>query len=141
MNRLFHSPLSPFCRKVRLTLAEKKIEVELIEERYWEPSPDFLRRNPRALSNLKISENPLGVLLAAGMIDVLGKASKPEDLGEDFGAGLTAREVAYFVREEWARTADDVLWRRSKCGIGMPPAQRERVAACVAAAVATLPHA
>ena len=45
MNRLFHSPLSPFCRKVRLTLAEKKIEVELIEERYWEPSPDFLRRN------------------------------------------------------------------------------------------------
>ena len=39
-------PLSPFCRKVRLTLAEKKLEVELIEERYWEPSPDFLRRNP-----------------------------------------------------------------------------------------------
>ncbi len=46
MNRLFHVPLSPFCRKVRLTLAEKKIEVELVEEKYWEPSPDFLRRNP-----------------------------------------------------------------------------------------------
>ena len=46
MNRLYHVPLSPFCRKVRLTLAEKKIEVELVEERYWEPSPDFLRRNP-----------------------------------------------------------------------------------------------
>lgn len=46
MNRLYHFPLSPFCRKVRLTLAEKKQEVELIEERYWEPSPDFLRRNP-----------------------------------------------------------------------------------------------
>lgn len=46
MNRLYHSPLSPFCRKVRLTLAEKKIEVELVEERYWEQSPEFLRRNP-----------------------------------------------------------------------------------------------
>lgn len=46
MNRLYHFPLSPFCRKVRLTLAEKRQEVELIEERYWEPSPDFLRRNP-----------------------------------------------------------------------------------------------
>jgi glutathione S-transferase len=46
MNRLFHVPLSPFCRKVRLTLAEKRIEVELIEERFWEQSPDFLRRNP-----------------------------------------------------------------------------------------------
>lgn len=46
MNRLFHMPLSPFCRKVRLSLAEKKIEVELVEERYWEQGSDFLRRNP-----------------------------------------------------------------------------------------------
>ena len=46
MARLFHVPLSPHCRKVRLSLAEKKIEVELVEERYWEKDPDFLRRNP-----------------------------------------------------------------------------------------------
>ncbi|MFV0514091.1 MAG: glutathione S-transferase family protein [Jhaorihella sp.] len=48
MARLFHVPLSPFCRKVRLSLAEKKIDVELVEERYWEADPDFLRRNPAA---------------------------------------------------------------------------------------------
>ena len=46
MIRLFHVPLSPFCRKVRLSLAEKKLEVELVEERYWQQDPDFLRRNP-----------------------------------------------------------------------------------------------
>jgi glutathione S-transferase len=46
MIRLYHFALSPYCRKVRLTLAEKKLEVELVEERYWEPSPEFLRRNP-----------------------------------------------------------------------------------------------
>ncbi len=46
MNRLYHYPLSPFSRKVRLSLAEKKIEVELVEERYWEQDSDFLRRNP-----------------------------------------------------------------------------------------------
>ena len=46
MIRLFHVPLSPFCRKVRLSLAEKKLEVELVEERYWEKDADFLRRNP-----------------------------------------------------------------------------------------------
>ena len=46
MHRLYHYPLSPFSRKVRLVLAEKKIEVELIEERYWEPSSEFLRLNP-----------------------------------------------------------------------------------------------
>jgi len=46
MNRLYHHPLSPFSRKVRLVLAEKRIEVELVEERYWQQDPDFLRRNP-----------------------------------------------------------------------------------------------
>lgn len=46
MYRLYHYPLSPFSRKVRLVLAEKGIEVELIEERYWEERPEFLRMNP-----------------------------------------------------------------------------------------------
>ena len=46
MARLFHVPLSPFCRKVRLSLAEKRIECELVEERYWEQDTEFLRRNP-----------------------------------------------------------------------------------------------
>lgn len=44
--RLFHMPLSPFCRKVRLSLAEKKLDVELVEERYWEKDAEFIRRNP-----------------------------------------------------------------------------------------------
>ncbi len=46
MIRLYHAPLSPFCRKVRLTLGEKKLEVELVEERFWEQTPEFMRRNP-----------------------------------------------------------------------------------------------
>ncbi len=46
MHRLYHLPLSPFSRKVRLVLAEKKIEVELVEERPWERRMDYLRQNP-----------------------------------------------------------------------------------------------
>ncbi|MFZ8947110.1 MAG: glutathione S-transferase family protein [Paracoccaceae bacterium] len=46
MLRLYHFALSPFSRKVRLCLAEKKIEVELVEEKYWEQSAEFLRRSP-----------------------------------------------------------------------------------------------
>lgn len=46
MFKLYHFPLSPFSRKVRLVLAEKKIEVELVEERYWDARADFLRLNP-----------------------------------------------------------------------------------------------
>ncbi|MEM9797690.1 MAG: glutathione S-transferase family protein [Pseudomonadota bacterium] len=46
MIQLYHFALSPFCRKVRLTLAEKKLDVELVDEKYWEQSSEFLRRNP-----------------------------------------------------------------------------------------------
>ena len=60
--------------------------------------------------------------------DVLRDAKDPSDLGEDFGANLTEREVAYFVEHEWARTADDVLWRRTKAGLHMSETQRARVA-------------
>ena len=55
-------------------------------------------------------------------------AKSPADLGEDFGHGLTAAEIDYLVRAEWARTGDDVLWRRTKCGLGMTDAERARVA-------------
>jgi glycerol-3-phosphate dehydrogenase len=39
------------------------------------------------------------------------------DLGQDFGGGLTQAEVDYLVAAEWAVTADDILWRRSKLGL------------------------
>lgn len=44
-------------------------------------------------------------------------------LGEDFGAGLYEREVRYLIAREWARTADDILWRRTKCGLHMSAEQ------------------
>ncbi len=52
--------------------------------------------------------------LAGGM---LGDARSAGDLGRVFGADLSEREVDWLVRCEWARTADDVLWRRSKLGL------------------------
>ncbi len=63
MAKLYHVPLSPFCRKVRLCLAEKRIECELAEEKYWEADADFLRRNPAGkvpvlkIDNLTLSES------------------------------------------------------------------------------------
>lgn len=52
--------------------------------------------------------------------ELLGSAKAMTDLGEDFGAGLTAAEVDYLVRREWARSAEDILWRRSKLGLHVP---------------------
>ena len=42
-------------------------------------------------------------------------------MGHDFGAGLTAREVDYLIANEWAETADDILWRRTKLGLRLTP--------------------
>jgi glycerol-3-phosphate dehydrogenase len=44
-------------------------------------------------------------------------AGEPDALGAAFGHGLTAAEVRYLMRHEWAETAEDVLWRRSKLGL------------------------
>jgi glycerol-3-phosphate dehydrogenase len=51
--------------------------------------------------------------------DMLNDACSIADLGRSFGADLTEREVDWLVHTEWARTAEDVLWRRSKLGLRM----------------------
>jgi glycerol-3-phosphate dehydrogenase len=53
----------------------------------------------------------------------LGDAKSLADLGQSFGAGLTEREVKYLVASEWARTAEDIVWRRTKLGLRMSKAE------------------
>jgi glycerol-3-phosphate dehydrogenase len=52
---------------------------------------------------------------------LLEGARGPSDLGEEVLPGLHARELEYLWRQEWARTAQDVLWRRSKLGLHLAP--------------------
>ncbi len=63
---------------------------------------------------------------------LLGSAGTAGDLGAHFGAGLYAREVDYLIANEWARTADDVLWRRTKLGLRATPEDKTRLAAYMA---------
>ncbi|OBY91122.1 glycerol-3-phosphate dehydrogenase [Pseudomonas sp. AU11447] len=58
---------------------------------------------------------------------LLDGAHNLSELGEHLGAGLYAREVEYLVREEWARDADDILWRRTKLGLFLNARQKERL--------------
>jgi glycerol-3-phosphate dehydrogenase len=53
--------------------------------------------------------------------------TEKSDWGEHFGADLTEREVRYLIDEEWARTAEDVLWRRGKLGLYLSEAEAERL--------------
>jgi glycerol-3-phosphate dehydrogenase len=52
-------------------------------------------------------------------LDMLHGAQAAADLGRDFGATLTEREVAWLMRHEYARPAEDIVWRRSKLGLRM----------------------
>lgn len=59
---------------------------------------------------------------------ILGKAQAMLDLGEHYGGGLTRAEIDYLIAHEWARSGDDVLWRRTKVGLHLSEAQRDAVA-------------
>jgi glycerol-3-phosphate dehydrogenase len=64
--------------------------------------------------------------------EILGKSQSMRDLGAEFGAGLTQAEIDYLIAREFALTAEDILWRRSKLGLHLSPVQRDRVGAYLA---------
>jgi glycerol-3-phosphate dehydrogenase len=58
---------------------------------------------------------------------MLGDARGAADLGQSFGGDLTEREVDWLRRTEWAHSADDMLWRRSKLGLRLNAAEVTRL--------------
>jgi glycerol-3-phosphate dehydrogenase len=67
---------------------------------------------------------------------VLGDAESIAALGRHFGAGLYEAEVRYLIGSEFARTAEDILWRRTKLGLAMSKAEQKALADWVGTAVA-----
>jgi glycerol-3-phosphate dehydrogenase len=65
---------------------------------------------------------------------LLGEARTERDLGRWFGGGLYEVEARWFIKNEWARGAEDILWRRTKCGLHMTAEQRAGFADWMAAA-------
>jgi glycerol-3-phosphate dehydrogenase len=63
---------------------------------------------------------------------VLRDARSAADLGKDFGATLTEAELRWLMSHEYARTAQDVVWRRSKLGLRLTAAQIEAIGAFMA---------
>ena len=60
---------------------------------------------------------------------ILGKARSAADLGRHFGLDLYEAELRYLANHEWARTGEDVLWRRTKRGLKVSNAQAEAISA------------
>ncbi|MBP7240439.1 glutathione S-transferase family protein [Amaricoccus sp.] len=103
MRRLYHQTLSPFCRKIRLVLAEKGIEVELREERPWERRMDFLRLNPAGqVPVLQIDDLTLS---DSGAIFEYIEETQPEPplLPKDPAARAEARRLAAWFDDKFHR--------------------------------------
>ena len=84
-------------------------------QRRWPFLPEALARRLARSYGTRVSE-------------VIGAARHLEDLGKQLGAGLTQAEVTYLKKHEWAVTAEDILWRRTKLGLHMTRAEREAFA-------------
>ena len=67
----------------------------------------------------------------AATFELLGEAQEMSDLGSEFIPGLFEREVHYLRDVEWAETADDVLWRRTKFGLQVSTEQQASVASAL----------
>ena len=98
------------------------------------PGGDFASEDLAAVREDLAAKAPwLPVAHAHGLFDrhgtlagrLLDGAADARDLGRHFGGGLYEREVRFMMESEWARSAEDVLWRRSKLGLSLDaPAQR-----------------
>ncbi|WP_422879679.1 glycerol-3-phosphate dehydrogenase [Noviherbaspirillum cavernae] len=99
--------------------ADRAKEVTRLQEKFGKLAPRFLGQ--------LFSRHGLNAY------NILREAQTHEELGRDFGGGLTQREVDYLVLHEWAHSADDILWRRTKCGLHMSEQQRSAFAEYFAA--------
>lgn len=70
--------------------------------------------------------------------EILQGASHLDDLGKDFGVGLTEREVVHLIKNEWARTVEDIVWRRTKLGLRMTKGEIDALATWLSQNLATV---
>ena len=72
--------------------------------------------------------------------DLLGDAKTEGDLGQNFGSNLTEREVNWLVEREFANTAEDIIWRRSKLGLRMTSKEIDALDSWMVHSAANLPE-
>jgi glycerol-3-phosphate dehydrogenase len=65
--------------------------------------------------------------------ELLDGVRSSDDLGACLGSDLYEREVDFLIGTEWARSADDIVWRRTKLGLRLTPVEIDAVAAYVTA--------
>ncbi|RYJ01366.1 MAG: glutathione S-transferase family protein [Acetobacteraceae bacterium] len=114
MRILYHIPLSPFCRKVRLALAEKRIPFELRVERVWERRPEFEAMNPAVTVPVLLEENGFTIADSYAICEYLDEAYPDVSLfGRTLGERAEVRRlVAWFDGKFNAEVTQNLLFEK-----------------------------
>ena len=127
MRFLHHLPLSPYCRKVRLVLTEKRLPFELKVERVWERRAEYLEMNPAATVPTLVEDNGLAIPESGVICEYLDEAYPDTTLiGTTLGERVEVRRVvAWFdgkFDSEVTRNLNGEKYFKRISGIGQPNA-------------------
>ena len=113
MKKLYHFTLSPFCRKVRLVLGEKRIEVELIEEKFWDKRLQFLNMNHAGAVPV-FAENETILSDSSAIFEYLEEThSEPALLPKSPNERAEARRLSYWFDDKFHKeVTENLLYER-----------------------------
>jgi glutathione S-transferase len=132
MRLVFHLPLSPFCRKVRLALAEKRLPFELRVEKVWERRPEYLDLNPAGTVPTMLEDNGLAIPGSGVICEYLEDAYPDTPLiGQTLSERVEVRRLVAWFDETFACEVTDRLngqkYLRRIAGGGEPDAAALRL--------------
>ncbi len=132
MRILYHLPLSPYARKVRMVLAEKRLPFELRVEKVWQRRPEYLELNPAGSVPTLVEDNGLVVPDSNAICEYLDEAYPDTALlGRTIGERVeTRRLVAWFDHKFFNEVARNLLFEKTmkqSLGQGAPEAGALRI--------------
>ncbi|MFD2233227.1 glutathione S-transferase family protein [Phaeospirillum tilakii] len=134
MRTLFHHPLCPFSRLVRVVLAEKRLEFALQAEKFWEARPEFVALNPASETPVLVEDNGLVLCDGLAIAEYLNEIHRdPALLPTDPAPRAEARRlVGWFNYKFHVEVTDQLLgqkvFRRLGCHRAEPDSRRMRAA-------------
>lgn len=110
MRLLYHLPLSPYSRKVRLALTEKGLDFELKLEKVWDRRPEFLALNPAAQVPVLVEESGFAIPDSTAICEYLDEAYPATPLiGRTLAERVECRRLVAWFDGKFAREVDDNL--------------------------------
>lgn len=116
MRTLYHTPLSPYCRKVRILLREKELEFDLVQESFWERRPEFFALNPAG--EVPVLQEEDGELVSGGypIMEYLEEAYRDNNkryIGSSISERAEVRRIVdWFDRKFDAEVTQNILFEK-----------------------------